>query len=50
VPIVFAGFGLQHRTIDRRVYTIDVAPTLSAILSIKPPSGSVGDPLREVLK
>lgn len=50
VPIVFAGFGLKPRIIDRRVYTVDVAPTLSAILSIKPPSGSVGDPLREVLK
>ena len=48
VPIVFAGFGLKPRIIDRHVYTVDVAPTLSAILNIKPPSGSVGDPLREV--
>jgi hypothetical protein len=28
---------------------VDVAPTLSAFLGIKPPSGSDGEPLVEVL-
>ena len=48
VPIVFAGAGLRAQTVDRRVQTVDIAPTLSAFLGIKPPSGSVGEPLEEV--
>jgi predicted AlkP superfamily pyrophosphatase or phosphodiesterase len=49
VPIVFAGAGLNSATVDRRVYTIDIAPTLAAYLRIKPPSGSLGKLLTEVL-
>ncbi len=48
VPIVFAGAGLESQTVDRRVHTVDIAPTLSALMNIKPPSGSAGDVLREV--
>ncbi len=48
VPIVFAGAGLIAQSVDRRVQTVDIAPTLSAFLGIKPPSGSVGEPLEEV--
>jgi predicted AlkP superfamily pyrophosphatase or phosphodiesterase len=48
VPIVFVGPGLNPTTVDRRVYTVDIAPTLSALLGIKAPSGSVGEPLAEV--
>ncbi|MFT7288602.1 MAG: putative AlkP superfamily pyrophosphatase or phosphodiesterase [Halieaceae bacterium] len=50
VPIVFAGAGISAQTVDRRVHTVDIAATLAAYLQIKPPSGSVGVPLREVLK
>ncbi len=50
VPIVFAGAGLSAKTVDRRVNTIDIAPTLSAYLGIKPPSGSQGILLQEVLE
>lgn len=49
VPIVFAGAGLQHAVVDREVQTVDVAATLAAFLNIKPPSGSAGKPLVEVL-
>lgn len=49
VPIVFAGAGLDHKVIDRKVHTTDIAPTLSAYLGIKPPSGSQGKLLTEVL-
>ena len=49
VPIVFAGAGLMGQTVDRQVRTVDVAVTLSAYLGIKPPSGSAGEPLTEVL-
>jgi predicted AlkP superfamily pyrophosphatase or phosphodiesterase len=48
VPIVFAGMGIQHQTVDRPVQTVDIAVTLATFLSIKPPSGSVGVPLNEV--
>jgi predicted AlkP superfamily pyrophosphatase or phosphodiesterase len=48
VPIVFAGAGLQPQTVDRRVFTVDIAPTLSALMNIKPPSASAGEILREV--
>lgn len=49
VPIVFAGAGLPAQTVDRRVHTVDVAATLSAFMGIRPPSGSAGIPLTEVL-
>jgi len=49
VPIVFAGAGLEPTVVDRRVLTVDIAATLAAYLGIKPPSGSVGTPLEEVL-
>ncbi len=49
VPIVFAGAGFTAKTSYRRVQTVDVAATLSALMGIKPPSGSVGEPLTEVL-
>jgi len=50
VPILFAGPGIGARTIHRNVHPVDVAPTLSAALGVKPPSSSVGTPLEEVLR
>jgi arylsulfatase A-like enzyme len=50
VPIIFAGSGIPARHVGRRVETIDVALTLSLLLGVKPPSGSVGSPLVEVLQ
>jgi len=50
VPIVFAGMDLQAKSVVRRVQTTDIAPTLSAYLEIKPPSGAQGNPLVEVLE
>jgi predicted AlkP superfamily pyrophosphatase or phosphodiesterase len=49
VPIVFAGADLEPETVNRRVHTTGIAPTLSAYLGIKPPSGSQGELLKEVL-
>ena len=50
VPIVFAGAGLGPMRVNRPVQTVDIAPTLSAYFNLKPPSGSVGNPLIEVLE
>jgi len=49
VPIVFAGAGLKPQTVYRRVHTVDIAPTLAAFARTKPPSGSVGNILEEVV-
>jgi hypothetical protein len=50
VPIVFAGNGIRHQVVSRRVETVDIAATLSVLLGTKPPSGSVGIPLTEVIE
>jgi predicted AlkP superfamily pyrophosphatase or phosphodiesterase len=49
VPIIFAGHGVEPRLADRRVHTVDIAATLAAYLGTRMPSGSVGEPLAEVL-
>jgi len=50
VPIFFAGRGIAQAQVDRPVTPYDIAPTLSALLGIKPPSGSIGNPLSELLQ
>jgi hypothetical protein len=50
VPLFFAGYGIPAQRIVRPVTPYDIAATLAACLEIKPPSGSVGNPLVEVLK
>ena len=48
VPVVFAGAQIKPGTVMRKIYTVDVATTLSAYTGVKPPSGSVGTVLEEV--
>lgn len=50
VPIFFAGHHIKGRSVSRRVGPHDIAPTIAAYLGIKPPSGSIGNPLVEVLE
>jgi predicted AlkP superfamily pyrophosphatase or phosphodiesterase len=50
VPIIFAGAGVRAQKVARPVQPADIAPTLSAVLGVKPPSGAVGAPLVEVLR
>ena len=49
VPIFFAGHSVPAQIIGRRVAPTDIAATLAAYLGVKPPSGSVGAVLTEVL-
>ncbi|MFV2058310.1 MAG: alkaline phosphatase family protein, partial [Thiohalomonadales bacterium] len=49
VPVIFAGAGLPAAKVSRPVTPYDIASTLSAFLNVKPPSGSIGTPLLEVL-
>lgn len=50
VPIMFAGWNIEAVKVQRKVETVDIAPTLSLLLGIKLPSGSVGKTLEEVFK
>lgn len=50
VPIMFAGFGVPPAQVTRRVHTVDVALTLSAVAETRPPSGAAGDVLHEVMR
>jgi predicted AlkP superfamily pyrophosphatase or phosphodiesterase len=49
VPLFFAGHGIPSQRIARPVTPYDIAATIAVYLEIKPPSGSVGVPLLEVL-
>ena len=50
VPIIFAGMDIPAQRITRVVHTVDIAPTLSLLVGAKPPTGSVGAPLNEVIR
>lgn len=50
VPMVYYGFGLPAGRIDRRVATVDIAPTLARLMHLSvPPSKFDGSALPEVL-
>ncbi|TPH15901.1 alkaline phosphatase family protein [Litorilituus lipolyticus] len=50
VPIIFSGYAMESAVVHKRVSTLDIATTLSALLKIKPPSGAHGNVLPEVIK
>ncbi len=49
VPIVFAGGSIEQERIYREVNPVNIATTLAAIIGTRPPSGSRGAPLQEVM-
>ncbi|MCO6459318.1 MAG: alkaline phosphatase family protein [Pirellulaceae bacterium] len=50
VPLMFAGAGMEPAVVERLVSPADLAPTICGVLGIKPPTGSTGKPLVEVLQ
>ena len=50
VPVIFAGGKIKGQQISRRVEPIDIATTLANIMNTRPPSGSTGKVLQEVVK
>ncbi|WP_214073423.1 alkaline phosphatase PafA [Mucilaginibacter sp. dw_454] len=50
IPLVFMGWGINHGSTAREVHMTDITPTLSALLHIQVPNGSIGQPVIEVLK
>lgn len=50
IPLLWYGWGIKKGKTNRTVYMTDIAPTLSALLKIQMPNGSVGHVIEEVLK
>ena len=50
VPVIWMGPAIDAARIGRRVETVDVAPTIAAYLGIRPPSGTRGQVMTEVLE
>jgi arylsulfatase A-like enzyme len=50
IPLLWYGWGIKQGKTNRETYMTDIAPTLAALLRIQMPSGSVGQPIPEVLK
>jgi predicted AlkP superfamily pyrophosphatase or phosphodiesterase len=50
VPFVLFGWGINKGETLRRTSVSDIAPTISALLHILPPSGNIGNPVEEALK
>jgi predicted AlkP superfamily pyrophosphatase or phosphodiesterase len=48
VPVIWMGPGIEPGRFARRVETVDVAPTISAYMGVKYPSGSRGSVMTEI--
>jgi hypothetical protein len=50
VPALFFGYKVpKGKSTSRRINIIDIAPTITTILNIQKPNGSVGEPIMEVI-
>ncbi|MEO5999614.1 MAG: alkaline phosphatase PafA [Chitinophagaceae bacterium] len=50
LPLLFMGWKIKHGASNSVVHMTDIAPTVSALLHIQMPGGSVGKPILDVLK
>lgn len=50
IPLLWFGYHIKPGKTNSEVYMTDIAPTLSAILNIQMPDGSVGKVIEEVTK
>ena len=50
IPLLWYGSGIKKGQINSVNYMTDIAPTISTLLGIQMPSGSIGNPILEVLK
>ncbi|MBD2757479.1 alkaline phosphatase PafA [Spirosoma validum] len=50
VPCIFYGWGIRRGETRRPTSPSDIAPTLSALLRMLPPSGTTGQPVGEALQ
>lgn len=49
IPLIFMGFGIKNGESNAEYNMTDIAPTISTLLKIQFPSGTVGKPIVEVL-
>ena len=50
IPLLFFGKGIKKTSVHRETYMTDIAPTISTLLGIQMPSGSIGKPITEILQ
>ncbi|SFG72994.1 alkaline phosphatase PafA [Pedobacter insulae] len=50
IPAVFMGWGIKPGKTNKKYYMTDIAPTVSALLHIQEPSGSIGNVITELIK
>ena len=50
IPLVWMGWGIKQGRTTKETHMTDIAATVSALLRIQMPSGTVGNPIQEVLK
>jgi phosphopentomutase len=50
IPLLFFGNGIKKGSVNRETYMTDIAPTISTLLGIQMPSGSIGKPITEILQ
>jgi arylsulfatase A-like enzyme len=48
IPMAFMGWGIKPGKTGRTTYMTDIAPTISTLLHIQQPSGSIGQPVFEI--
>lgn len=50
VPLVFYGWNIENKIINRRVNVTDIAPTISHLLNIPVPAFATGEPVMELIR
>jgi len=50
IPFLLVGNGIKQGAINTPTFMTDIAPTITTLLGIQMPSGSIGKPVLEVLK
>ena len=50
IPLLFYGKGIKRGQVNNVNYMTDIAPTISTLLGIQMPSGSIGKPILEVIQ
>ena len=50
IPLLFYGKGIKKVQVNNVNYMTDIAPTISTLLGIQMPSGSIGKPILEVIQ
>jgi predicted AlkP superfamily pyrophosphatase or phosphodiesterase len=50
IPFLIVGKGIKQGAVKSQTFMTDIAPTITTLLGIQMPSGSIGQPVLEVLK